>query len=90
MTKKSAVYKLPSQTLSVVPKYKNPPVKKIGWFSDTYVSNTFAVEEIKLIAVVLVVLAVIAVAYIIFRAYHNHLRTVVKNETAKAVVRQQV
>lgn len=60
----------------------------MGWFSDTYVSNNFASEEIKIIATILGVLLVLVIAQLMFRAYHNHMKTVVKNETNKAVIKQ--
>lgn len=60
----------------------------MGWFNDTYVSNNFASEEIKIIATILGVLLVLVIAQLMFRAYHNHMKTVVKHETNKAVIKQ--
>lgn len=57
----------------------------MGWFNDTYVSNNFASEEIKLIAIILVVLLVLVIAYAIFRAYHNHVKALVRNTAAREV-----
>lgn len=57
----------------------------MGWFNDTYVTNTFAPEEIKLIAVVLIAMAVLLVALLIFRAYHNHVKALVKNTATREV-----
>lgn len=67
---------------------KKKSFTKMGWLSDTYVSNNFASEEIKIIATILGVLLVLVIAQLMFRAYHNHMKTVVKNETNKAVIKQ--
>lgn len=57
----------------------------MAWFSDNYITNNVAVDEVKLIAVVLIIIVVFAVAYAIFRAYHNHMKAVVKNVAAREV-----
>lgn len=55
------------------------------WFGDNVITNNIAVEEIKLIAIVLIIILVIGVAYAIVRAYHNHMKAVVKNVTAREI-----
>lgn len=55
----------------------------MGWLNDSYITNNFATEEVKLIVVILIVLVVLMVAYAIFKAYHNHMKSVVKNVAAK-------
>ena len=55
------------------------------WFGDNIITNNIAVDEIKLIAIVLIVIVVILVAYGIFRAYHNHMKAVVKNVATREI-----
>lgn len=57
----------------------------MSWFSDNYITNNVAVDEIKLIAIVLVTVTVLAVVYAGFKAYHHHMKSVVKNVTAKEI-----
>lgn len=63
----------------------------MGWFSgDNHISNYIAVDEVKLIAVVLIVIVALLVCFFLFKAYHSHIKSHVKNVTVREVALNNV